>query len=839
MQRYRVCSVYDTETTNYIAEGAAPDTCIAFPVLYIFNDLRSVDISDYVPDASDDIRFYRDINRTIAYIVDLIYYGRENDLIPVIAAYNLMFDLKPILPTLNDYYPMCALAQSSTSAYTVDIIDEDTGAILLRFWDTFYLEMRGLAAMGETCGLKKACGDWDYTLVRAPQTPLTDDELFYAGRDTQVIPAYLNFLLRSNSWLKSDMFGWRVLTKTSLVRLQAKNEIAKIKPAGGKKTVGQMYAATCESEAAPDYDTYALRRACFRGGLSFTSARFASTLQRNVASLDVTSMHHTYINGRFMPVEFVEGDEQFLTEVARDIARVPLKNIYRNYAKPFVVAMHAYVHFENLRLKAGSVFEHYEIGLLSQSKFHRRVVYTPTGTPEDQRNTIAEIAIRDNGYFDKAKNAIFAYGKLMQASECDLFLSEVELWCVAQVYDWDNMHVKFGEYTGKFRRPPDYVSLQSNVLFERKTACKEIVKNYVEGEPYTGVISDAIPDNMADELRAGTMCAAVFKSYYQSTVKGMFNGIYGTQAQDIYKPDYTVWGGDLTIDRTTVVNDDNFSERTPRHINVLYTYGLRIVAGSRQHLIIAIMLMYEAYGDKVRILGGDTDSLKIACAPDITDDMLLSALKPLHDAVTTAINYTQERIRDNYPAKASPLTNVGLFDIEDCGAKGVTRWDEHVELWNKARISMYNGKSHVTMAGLPRPHDDYNIETAIDDLVAAGNDFGDVVINGIGYNTIIDNRISHFLQRVAPKGEKTFTGRITDYRGNTYDVVAPHSIALYEADRTIGDTSKLTNYFNECWQEMHGRHLNTTVKRIRLRDGKPVILDASDDRVIFSCDNKA
>ena len=71
-----------------------------------------------------------------------------------ICAYNLMFDMQTLMLDLNMQYDMKATAQSSTNVYTLDLIQD--GETVLRFWDTYHLEMRGLAAMGETAGLEKA-----------------------------------------------------------------------------------------------------------------------------------------------------------------------------------------------------------------------------------------------------------------------------------------------------------------------------------------------------------------------------------------------------------------------------------------------------------------------------------------------------------------------------------------------------------------------------------------------------------------------------------------------------------------------------------------------------------
>lgn len=223
--------MYDTETTN-IGEGV--DTR-AYPVLYIYNDLTQSDLTQYKPDCeSEQVFFFRKAKDLFSKIEKTIA-DAKGEYVPIICAYNLMFDLQPIIYTLNQMYDIALCAQSSTNIYTLDLVAD--GKIELRFWDTYFLEPRGLAAMGRVCGFAKANGDWDYTLIRTPSTPLTSSELRYAKRDVQVIPAYLTYLLKANDFLKPDMLGSSVLTKTSLTRQFAKRKIGnkKVEKENGKK----------------------------------------------------------------------------------------------------------------------------------------------------------------------------------------------------------------------------------------------------------------------------------------------------------------------------------------------------------------------------------------------------------------------------------------------------------------------------------------------------------------------------------------------------------------------------------------------------------------------------
>ena len=819
-KNFRVAAIFDTETTN-IGEGAETR---AYPILYIFNDLRNTPIETYEPD-TDDVRFYRHTGEALAYIDGLIAYGGQHGYIPVIAAYNLMFDMQTLLLELAQAYRIEVNAQTATSVYTLDLCVG--GDVVCRFWDTFHLEMGGLRAMGETCGLPKAVGDWDYSLVRTPDTPLTDEELFYARRDVQVIPQYLQWLLRANHWLTPDMLGCRVLTKTSLVRQMARREIGgrRITLQGGKKlTLQRAFEMTCNQEFPKTYDSYALRKACFRGGLTFTAAQTASVVVDNVASLDVTSMHHAFINGRRLPVKFAPTPAGILQIACENIAGTSIDDVLANYDDPFKTGIHAAVKFVNLRLRKGTCFDAWGIAICPRSKFVR-TLQADTDYSNNERAKTQENSIRAHGYVDTAVNPVYAFGKLYSADECILHVNEIELWNVAQVYEYDAIQVLYGESTTKTIIPPDYVSLQSNMLFARKTDVKNLIKHYTEGTPYTGDIPESIPEGIAHDAKTGELSMKFLQSYYGSTVKGQFNGIYGTQAQDAMKADYRVTdNGELEVDRATVCTPDNFAAKRPKTPRVLYTYGMRIVAGSRMHLIIAMMLVYARLGDGVTVTGGDTDSLKIRCDANVTDDALLDCLAPLHDAVETAIDHTMRRVRVTAPDMASTLDHIGKFEVEDCG--GTTRYARHMELWNKARVSLDTaGCVHITCAGLPRPEGAYTVEDFIHDLMESGCDFADVVRMALGYDVLVDYEICHTIQRNRPHAWDRYVAVVTDYRGGTARVDVPEAIALYPSGRWLGESDKQANGENIVYlRNVYNRNVETTPRELVMQDGKPRIV---------------
>lgn len=819
-RKYRICAVYDTETCN-IGKG---NLTRAYPILFIDNDIRNVDLSEYETGRDDKVRFYRSEDEYLSRLEEYIEWGLFFKVVPVICAYNLMFDLQPLMEKMSRDYDISANAQSSTNVYTLDLIDRETDRAVLRFWDTFHLEMRGLKAMGETCGLPKATGDWDYSLVRTPQTPLTDTELYYAARDVQVIPAYLKYLLHANEWLTQDMLGNRVLTKTSLVRQMAKHTIAPLrvdKKSGKKLTLEKAFTKLCEAELPKTFQQYCLRKGCFRGGFTFTAAATANEVVHNVASLDVTSMHHTFINGRYVPLGFKPVLPGLLEIDYNEIMAINRKNVLNNYHKPFKHAFHMVIKLKNIRLRKGSCFDKWGIALESSAKFKKEVA-AGLDFGEDPRNAVQENIVKEFGFYDKYVDAEFAFGKLYSAREVTMHVNEIELWCMGQVYEWDEHEILFGEDTCSWKLPPDYVTLQSNILYEMKNDAKYINNHYKQGEPYPYEIKGTIPDGIAASLKNGTCTAQFFEAWYISTVKGQFNGIYGTQAQDVYKPSYKCEQGELMIDHETETTQENWEEKQPKTCKVFYNYGMRIVAGSRMHLIIAMELLYDYFGDRVRVTGGDTDSMKVACDEDVTDDELLEALEPIAKASKSAIDVCMERLRTQRPELASDLKGIGSFDIE--GAIGGDRWENHMEAWNKARVSECGGHSHITCAGLSRPEGSYTIEDFIDGLLAAGNDVEDVFHNVLGYNVSVSNGIAHALEGHKPKASDVCDVDVTDYLGQTYRVRAHESQALYPTGRVLGETSKISNMQNVLYLERkYGRRVTTELRYLYKTDNGPVV----------------
>lgn len=812
MPSMRLASVMDTETTT-MPNGQS------FVCIWTFNDLWDNPVSEYDNSKSEPVIHSIEFG-AVSHIVLLVEEGKKRDVAPILCVYNLLFDVKPILSSLIKALDASVkvVARSRTGIYCLDFYQGSR--LCLRIWDTFFLEPAGLAAMGQSAGLEKLEGSWDYSKIRTPDTPLTDEEQAYAERDVQVIPAYLHMLLKQNSWMTEEMLGTHILTRTGIVRRFATEELYGLEVNG--KKIGVLFDSECKRELPQSFEQYALRRACFLGGLCFTSGLTAQRVVENEASFDTVSMHHLFLNGRLVPVKFRKADTRTLKLCADNVINTPLSSVLQRYDRPFSCGLHVHVVFKNLKLKG--VFEHLQTGIIPLDRFVKRPVNIVNSLYGDgnEASQAAESAIRNSGYMSVATGAQFAFGKLMRAEACSLYCTEIELWNIAQVYSFDSVEVLEGEMSCNFVKPPDYISLQSNILFSQKQEAKRILAEYVEGTPYCGEISESVPSGLAERLRAGEARHDEITSWYILSVKAQFNAIYGTQVQNQFQPSFNVdANGDVDVDADTITDSEHFT--VPKRSRIDFNYGMRIAAGSRMHLVIAMLLVEGSLEDSAIITGGDTDSLKIslngATIQDVDD-----ALKPLHDAADRALARTQARVRESFPELASDFKDVGHFQAEDCG--GAMTYPLHIEGWSKCRMSMdVDGKVHITCAGLARPKSGYTIVDWLNDFINGSEKrFRMYAPQILGFNVTLSERVSCALVKSTPDFSTPYQQVVKDDDGETAFVKAPRAYSLHLGEKTLADGFTYEHASSIAWLIQHGHVPEIEPREIDVDDDGNAIL---------------
>ena len=606
---------------------------------------------------------------------------------PIIAVYNLSFDfvsLEPVL--LENGYELSSFGPH-TSPFYIDVMKD--GTTVLRFWEVSRLCPQGLAVMGELAGLPKLSGEWDYSIYREPGTELSEEEKEYAIRDTEVIQAYLQYIIKTNHFIKESDLGTRLLTQTGLVRLFGERVV-------GRKELRAFRAAAAQEEPENEA-TYRLRKACFRAGLTFTGGANAGKIFDHVISIDTISMHHSFILGRMVPRGFHRAEPKVLERALATIFATPVEEVLAHYERPFGTAIHARVRFKGLKLKTGSVFEEQGIATLARGKFTHQVIYD---WEDGASSADAENRNRSKGFLDQGSKMRFEFGKLVEAKEVTIFLTELEAWVLAQVYQWESFEVIEGELTTRFQVPPTYILKLDEHLYYNKMQMKKYLKGDVEA---------AVPQAIKEAPRS------VQEGYYLRTSKGMFNSIFGLCAMDGHK-----------------FENDYSKIKSP---SSWYSMGMRIAGGSRVHLIIALILLHQAYAGTFSILGGDTDSIKLS---GLTNDQIQTALQPLHEAITDAITI----VLDESGIEASQFAGIGTFESEGTA-------ELEVEVFNKNRLAWTNGTFELTAAGIPTPSGKPNLQSA---LTSLAQKYGPrkVMTDIYGPNLEVDQTLSCFLFPVRP-----------------------------------------------------------------------------------------
>ena len=665
-QRFKVVGSLDTETTT---TGRGSFVCLL--QLRIWKTLKG----------KGKTNFYS----TPEALVEALPIGGDST--PIIAVYNLQFDFISLEPVLLEQGYQLESFGPKTSPFYIDVIKDDQ--VVLRFWEVSRLCPQGLAVMGELAGLPKLEGEWDYMKYREPGDTLSEEEKEYATRDTEVIQQYLIYLLRTNKFLKESDLGTRLLTQTGLVRLFGERVV-------GRKELRAFRAAAAQEEPETE-EEYRLRKACFRAGLTFTGGANAGKVFENVTSIDTVSMHHSFILGRLVPRGFHKAEPKVVERALENIFEMSVEEVLENYERPFGTALHARVRFKGLKIKSGSVFAEQGIGTLARGKFTQQVIYDweDGGSSEASENRN-----RKAGYLDQGKGLRFEFGKLVEAQEATLFLTELEAWVLAQVYQWESFEVIEGEITTRFQVPPTYIlELDKNLYYN-----KSEMKKYLKGNE-----GAAVPQAIKEAPRS------VQEGYYTRTSKGMFNSVFGLVAMDSHK--YT----------------DEYSKiKAP---SSWYTMGMRIAGGSRVHLVIAMVLINQMFKGQFQILGGDTDSIKLA---GLTNDEIQQALQPLHEAITKAITITLDQAGIN----SEQFQGIGTFESEGTA-------DLEIEVFNKNRLAWTGEQFELTAAGIPTPSGKPNLQTA---LTSLARKYGpkNVMENIYGPNLEVDSSLSCFLFPVRP-----------------------------------------------------------------------------------------
>ena len=780
---YRIIGAYDSETTN-ISDGANKS---AFPILH---QLGLID----APISTIDNDNVEKFTRLYLYRHSLDLYdaleriAQANlDYVPVVCCHNLSFDMYGLAPFLAEH-DVRVLAKSQRKPISFTVLDEN-GQPMLVIWDTLVFAQKSLGYMGDECGYPKLTGDWDYDLVRTPDTPITEQEKGYAAHDIYTLLAWLGYWCRLNPDIKPDDLGLRVVSKTGVVRRRRVQRFSKLKGKGYKRTVGQFWNfINAQNMFDTDEELYTCQAAT-RGGFTFCARDNASRVfdfkpneGRRVYGFDATSQHPSQMVSHRYPVRFKKATPENLMTAFQCIELITLDDVLAHYEKPFGVAFYAAFRFENLRLKKGTPFGDYGIAPLAWARC-KEYERQETIAEENQQGEEFREHMAILGYRDKVEHPTYSYGKLESAASAVLWITELTAWEIAQAYEYDSVEALQGYMTLSFDKPSDMCLISVMQFYAAKNAFKHARGCYYAGKPLDNreeLLSYGIPEFVVSGMQDGTVDDSVVESTYLG-LKADLNALFGIEACNEYRRDTVL--SSMGIEYTGEFGVVN----APKQPKAWYQMGQRIVGWSRIAQCIVMMLCHP-YVET--IVNGDTDSVKF-----VIKDGNLGKVKQALECMDMSIDKSKHdvcsRVRTHYPDMYDSLDEIGHYVLEFDTLRFCASWNKAYCI---SETDPRDNQEHIrfTLAGVPVK----KVNQLADRLVKRGWTFADVCDTFLGYNVTYAHDITGLIARAFPKWGSLYVDEVTDYQGHSSKVAEPSALCLYPMAKTVNDTANAENANN-------------------------------------------
>lgn len=802
---YRIIGAYDSETTN-LSDGMEKQ---AFPILH---QLGLIDVPVNQITATNvesktrlymyrhTVELYESLERIAQAVVPYV---------PVVCCHNLSFDMYGLAPWLAEHN-VRVLAKSQRKPISFTILDDEDKSRLV-IWDTLVFAQKSLAYMGDECGYPKLKGDWDYDLVRTPDTPLSKQEQTYAAHDIYSLLAWLGYWCRLNPDINPAELAQKVVSKTGVVRRRRVQRFSKLKGKGQKRTVGQYWGFINSQNMFDEDEELFCCNAATRGGFTFCASENASRVfdfkseeHMKVYGFDATSQHPSQMVSHRYPVRFQKTTPENLTTAFDVIALHTLDDLLNHYEKPFGVAFYGQFEFTNLRLKKGTPFGDFGIAPLAWA---RCKAYVPNDTvgEENQQGEEFREHIGELGYRDEVQEPVYSFGKLESAKVAKLWITELTAWEISQAYEYDSVKGLTGYMTLSFDKPSDMCVISVMQFYAAKNAFK-----YARGLYYAGksldnqkeLLSYGIPEFVISGMQDGTIDDSVVESTYLG-LKADLNALFGIEACNEYRRDTVL--GESGIEYT----GDFGVRNAPKQPKAWYQLGQRIVGWSRVAQCIVMELCYP-YVET--IVNGDTDSVKFV----IREENLVKvqqALGCMDRAIDMAKHDVCSRVRRCYPDMYDPLEGIGHYVLEFSTLRFCAAWNKAYCI---AETDPRDNQEHVrfTLAGVPSKH----VNQLADSLMKQGWSFGDVCDTFLGYNVTYAHDITGLNARSFPEWGDILTLDVADYRGRKAHVAEPAALCLYPMAKTVNDTGNSENAAN-MWHALANRPTVNIEPCMIMKDG--------------------
>lgn len=199
----------------------------------------------------------------------------------IIWVHNLSFEFQ-FLRTIYDFAPEEVFAVESRKVLKCEMMDH------FEFRCSYLQTNMSLAEFTSKMGVanKKLSGeDFDYSKVRYPWTPLSDQEMEYCVNDVKGLVQAMEKQLEA----EHDSLYTIPFTSTGYPRRDSRAAMRHFNKYDLKKML-------------PDYEVFKLLRACFRGGNTHSNRYYSGLIMKDVKSYDRASSYPDVMINRYMPM---------------------------------------------------------------------------------------------------------------------------------------------------------------------------------------------------------------------------------------------------------------------------------------------------------------------------------------------------------------------------------------------------------------------------------------------------------------------------------------------------------------------------------------------------------
>lgn len=538
--------------------------------------------------------------------------------------------------------------------------------------------------------VEKAVGDLDYRLIRHSRTPLTEKEWGYILNDGLVVMAHIQEEIE-----RLGDINKLPLTKTGYVRGLCRENC--LKGINRWDYVKLMRSLVLEVD-----DYYQLKRT-YSGGFTHANINYVDQVIRNVHSFDFSSSYPAVMLSELYPM-----------------------------SRPFPVIIKDEEHFMQCLNAYCCMFD---------CKFH---------------NIRAKVTFENYISVSRCINAehyILNNGRIVEADEVVISLTEQDFFIIAELYEWDWIEVANFKIFYKGYLPKDLI-LTILELYKDKTELKGVEEKIVE--------------------------------YLVS--KGMINAVYGMCVTDPCRDEILYEENIWSTKKADVASlIDRYNKNNQRVL--YYPWGVWVTAYARRNLFSGILEFKDDY------IYSDTDSLKVLNI-DAHRDYIEKYNKEVTEKVRKCLEYYDIDISMASPKTIKGVTKpIGVWDYEGMYTRFKT-------LGAKRYMTEQDGELSITIAGVSKKAgieylkhtygNNTNIFKAfVEDLeFPAVYDKDGIEANGSGKlcHTYIDTYME---------------GEIIDYMGNKYIYNEQSGVHMENTEYTLG----LDSEFKRLLMGIKGGHL--------------------------------